>query len=125
MENHDKFNQQTVTVLSHLYREFPNQPNIDTSQSGEAAVLSNTIEFWRSAGLVTIGQTAEAFGGHPYFFFVGLTLQGLTVLRSPWRDSANAVTIGERMVELDLMSNSVSVNDINQVISELLKYVAT
>ena len=125
MDNHDQFNTQTVEVLSHLYQMFPAEPDIDASKSANAALLTQTIEFWQRSGLIRVGQTAEAFNNAAHFFFVGLTLPGLAVLRSPWTDSTTvATTLGERLVELDSESNgSVLIADINIAVSELLKHL--
>lgn len=123
MDNHNKFNSQTVEVLSYLYQMFPGEPDIDSSKSAEPSHLTQTIEFWQRSGLIKVGQTAETFNGAAHFFFVGLTLPGLAVLRSPISfDGTNTTTLGERLIELDPEKNSsLAMADINQAVDELLK----
>lgn len=125
MENHDSFDRQSVAVFGHLYQLFPNETNINTSQSDTAILLTQTIEFWLRSGLIKVGQTAETFGSAAEFFFVGLTLPGLAILRSPWKNSTNGDTLGARLVELDSMSEPALIEDVNEAMAELLKYVAS
>ena len=123
MENHNAFDRHSVALLSLLYRHFPGRPDIDTSQSKDGALLSDTVEFWSKSGLIAIGQTAETFGSKPYYFSVGLTRLGLTVLRSHFNDPSQAKTLGERIVDLDSSPASDRLEDVKHVISELLKYL--